>query len=55
MNNAEKTAQTMKDEYVSVEHIILAFLDCGGDAGALLKQHGVNKNAFLKAAAKRSR
>ena len=49
LNNAEKTAQTMKDEYVSVEHIILAFLDCGGDAGALLKQHGVNKNAFLKA------
>ena len=49
LNNAEKTAQTMKDEYVSVEHIILAFLDCGGDAGALLKQHGVSKNAFLKA------
>ena len=49
LNNAEKTAQTMKDEYVSVEHIILAFLECDGDAGALLKQHGVNKNAFLKA------
>ncbi len=48
---AKKEADRLKDEYVSVEHLVLAFLDEGTStaAGRLLHAEGVTKNGFLKA------
>ena len=46
---AEKTAERMKDEYVSVEHIFLALLDHPDDTlKKLFQTHSLTKNAFLK-------
>ena len=43
-------AASMKDEYVSVDHLFLALLEeKGGKAASILKQHGVTKDAMLKA------
>jgi len=44
---AEELAGKMKDEYVSVEHLLLALLD-DGEAGALLKSAGVSKKEFAE-------
>src|ERR1044071_4609514 len=48
---AEDEAKRLKDEYVSVEHIALAFIDEGNStaAGRLFKQHGVTRDRFLQA------
>lgn len=48
--NAEKEADRMKDEYVSVEHIMLALLDRPNSAmRGIFSQFGIQKNAFLSA------
>ena len=50
LTNAEKQAAAMKDEYVSVEHIMLAIMDKGTPALIkVLKIFGINKTAFLVA------
>ena len=50
--DAETTAKKMKDEYVSVEHIMLAIFDnANSNIKNLLKKYGINKNEFLKALA----
>lgn len=49
MQQAQKEAATMKDEYISTEHLFLAALKEGGDAGRILKQNGVSEDAVLKA------
>jgi ATP-dependent Clp protease ATP-binding subunit ClpB len=42
-------AAKMKDEYVSIEHILLVLADAaGGEAAAILKRHGVNRDNLLK-------
>ena len=48
---AEREAQRLKDEYVSVEHLALAFLGEGDktDAGKILKSAGITRDAFLGA------
>ncbi|RLW69844.1 MAG: ATP-dependent chaperone ClpB, partial [spirochete symbiont of Stewartia floridana] len=46
---AEKEANALKDEYVSVEHILLAIADRAAAVSALLKKHGANRAALLKA------
>ena len=52
LNAAEKQAEHMKDEYVSVEHLMLAILDQPGDGvKSLLRAWGVDKNRFLEALA----
>ena len=39
----------MKDEYVSTEHLLLAIADeKTGDAGKILRQHGINRDDLLK-------
>ncbi|MGQ0760921.1 MAG: ATP-dependent chaperone ClpB [Acidobacteriota bacterium] len=46
---AQKQADEMKDEYVSTEHLLLAIADeKTGDAGKILRQHGVNRDDLLK-------
>ncbi len=47
---AEKQAQRMKDEYVSVEHLLLALIEVpGSDVKGIFKGFNVDKNALLKA------
>ena len=46
---AELEASSLKDEYVSTEHILLAMSAAEGRAADLLKNSGVNKNAILSA------
>ena len=46
---AQKQAEAMQDEYVSTEHLLLAIADeKTGDAGKILRQHGVNRDDLLK-------
>ena len=48
--NAETTAKKMKDEYVSVEHIMLALFDnANRDVKEIFRTFNINKNDFLKA------
>jgi ATP-dependent Clp protease ATP-binding subunit ClpB len=51
LDAAEREAGRLKDEYVSVEHLLLALTDEGSGtaAGRLLKESGVTREAFLSA------
>jgi ATP-dependent Clp protease ATP-binding subunit ClpB len=46
---AEDEAKRLKDDYVSVEHILLAMLDSGGAMGRILKEAGVDRDKLLEA------
>jgi ATP-dependent Clp protease ATP-binding subunit ClpB len=46
---AEDEAKKLKDEYISVEHLLLALTDDKGAAGSLLKEFGVNRDRLLSA------
>ncbi len=46
---SQKEAHKLLDDYVSCEHILMALVDHSGEAGRLLKQHGVTKEHLLKA------
>lgn len=46
--NAEKIAQSLKDEYISVEHLFLGLLDSDdGRVQKLFRLFGIDKNKFL--------
>ncbi len=48
--NAERQAKRMKDEYVSVEHIMLALMDSPEpEISGLFKRYGISKDRFLSA------
>ncbi len=49
LDTAEQEAKRLKDEYVSVEHLVLALADEGSAtaAGRRLKEHGVTRESFL--------
>ncbi len=48
--NAEKKADKLKDEYVSVEHLYMALLDeRNTPSAAIFKRYNVNKDKFLDA------
>src|ERR1700761_8506402 len=50
LDAAEREAQRLKDEYVSVEHLLLAMLAAGPetDAGRLLREHGADRDRLLE-------
>ena len=49
LTNSEMIAQKMKDEYVSVEHIMLAIFDnANRNISEILKKYNITKNSFLK-------
>jgi ATP-dependent Clp protease ATP-binding subunit ClpB len=50
LDAAEREADRLKDEYVSVEHLLLAMVETGSGtaAGRLLKERGVTRDAFLE-------
>ena len=51
--NAEKNAESFKDEYVSVEHIYLALLDEKGTPSAkIFAKYHIDRNKFLEALSK---
>jgi ATP-dependent Clp protease ATP-binding subunit ClpB len=51
LDTADQEARRLKDEYVSVEHLLLALLDEGisSSAGRLLRDSGLTKDSFLQA------
>ena len=49
LTKAEDEAKKFKDEFVSVEHILLAMTDDGGATGRLLKEAGVTRDRLMKA------
>lgn len=50
LNLAEKTADKMKDEYVSVEHLMLAIIDKPNkNMRELFNEFGITKDTFLQA------
>ncbi|GII93966.1 ATP-dependent chaperone ClpB [Sinosporangium siamense] len=51
LDDAEREADRLKDEYVSVEHLLTALLDEGSQtvSGRLLHDHGVTRDGFLRA------
>ena len=52
MNTAEKVKTQMKDEFMSVEHILIALIREGSpDIKAILKEQGINESAVTKAVA----
>ena len=50
LDAAEREAKRLKDDYVSVEHLLLALIDEGetSTAGRLLQQQGLTRNKFLE-------
>ena len=54
LDAAEREAKRLKDEYVSVEHLVLALTDEGANsaAGRLLTRRGVTRESFLTALTK---
>ena len=50
LDTAEQEAQRLKDEYVSVEHVLLAMIATGSQtaAGRVLNAHGVTRERFLE-------
>jgi ATP-dependent Clp protease ATP-binding subunit ClpB len=46
---AEDEAKKLKDEYVSVEHLLLAATDDTGPAGRILKEFGVTRERLMSA------
>jgi ATP-dependent Clp protease ATP-binding subunit ClpB len=51
---AEREAKRLKDEYVSVEHLVIALAEEGTAtaAGRILASHGITRDAFLTALTK---
>lgn len=50
LNQAEQTAEQMKDDFVSVEHLFLALIDtAGGAVRDLFRTFQIDRNKFLQA------
>ena len=49
LTQAEDEAKALKDEYISVEHVLLAMLDDKGPAGRLLGQQGLTRERLIQA------
>jgi len=49
LQNAEKELRELKDEFISVEHLLLALLTTKDKIATLMKDVGFEKNALLKA------
>jgi len=49
LDDAQKEAERLKDEYISVEHLMLAFCDDSkNQTGTILKRNGVTRDRMLK-------
>lgn len=52
LNEAEAKADEMKDEYVSVEHVMMAVFEKGKSVAETLARYGANKDKFMASLAK---
>ncbi len=52
MDQAQEEAERLKDEYISVEHLLLGVLSIDGPGSGLLKKHGTTKDRVLAALVK---
>jgi ATP-dependent Clp protease ATP-binding subunit ClpB len=48
IEGAEAAADSLKDEYVSAEHLLLSMVEDDGEAGRILRESGVSKDHILK-------
>ncbi len=51
LDRAEKEAALLKDDYLSIEHLLLALADSASPAGEILRRHGANRERLLSALA----
>jgi len=49
LTKAEDEARQLKDDYISVEHVLLAALEDGGAAGRILKEFGLTRERLMQA------
>jgi ATP-dependent Clp protease ATP-binding subunit ClpB len=49
LTQAEDEAKKLKDEYISVEHILLALTDDSGAAGKLMREFGATRDRLMQA------
>ena len=49
LTNAEAQAKRLKDDYVSIEHLLLATADEQGPGGRLLREYGLSRDRLMKA------
>src|SRR5262249_26319884 len=49
LTTAEGEAKQLKDEYISIEHVLLASINDGGAAGRLLKEFDVTRDRLMQA------
>jgi ATP-dependent Clp protease ATP-binding subunit ClpB len=49
LTQAEDEAKQLKDEYISVEHVLLASIEDSGPAGRILKEFGLTRERFMQA------
>src|SRR4051812_43685153 len=49
LSQAESEAKKLKDDFISVEHLLLALTDDGGTAGKTLKKFGLSRDRLMRA------
>jgi len=49
LNTAEREAKRLKDDYVSIEHLLLAITEDRGASGKLLREFGATRDRLMKA------
>jgi ATP-dependent Clp protease ATP-binding subunit ClpB len=49
LTEAEDEARKLKDEYISVEHVLLAAIDDRGTAGKIFKESGLTRDRLMQA------
>jgi ATP-dependent Clp protease ATP-binding subunit ClpB len=49
IDGAEAEADTLKDEYISTEHLLLSMVQDGGETGKLLRELGASRDKILTA------
>jgi len=49
LTSAEDEAKKLKDQYISVEHVLLAALDDGGATGRVFKEFGATRDRLMQA------
>lgn len=47
-DNAQNSAESLGDEYISSEHMLIGMIESKNEVGSLLKEKGVKKNDILK-------
>ncbi len=48
LNLARDEAAALKDDYISVEHLVMALAESDAPAGKILKQYGLSRDSILK-------